>query len=72
MTALGDNTNTQNIPPYPITYDLSKQLNTLALEQHESGFGAYWAGTGISKARELSASDLLAQLIGELATARHR
>lgn len=72
VTALGDNTNTQNIPPYPITYDLSKQLNTLALEQHESGFGAYWAGTGISKARELSASDLLAQLIGELATARHR
>jgi nitronate monooxygenase len=72
VTALGDKANKQDVPPYPITYDLSKQLNTLAREQHGSDYGAYWAGTGISKVRELSASDLINQLVEELAAASHR
>ena len=66
MTALGDKANKHDVPPYPITYDLSKQLNALALEQQGSGYGAYWAGTGIGKARELSASELTEELIEEL------
>ena len=69
LTATGDKANKAEIPPYPITYDLSKQLNALALEQHGSGYGAYWAGTGIGHARELSASDLIDQLVEELAAA---
>ena len=72
VTALGDKANKQDVPPYPITYDLSKQLNALALEQLGSGYGAYWAGTGIGQARELSASDLIDHLVEELAAASHR
>ena len=72
VTTMGDKANTQDIPPYPISYDFSKQLNALALEQNESGYGAYWAGTGISNVRELSASDLIDQLVEELAAARLR
>ena len=72
MTALGDKANSQDVPPYPITYDLSKRLNALALEQQGSGYGAYWAGTGIGKARELSAGNLIGQLVEELAAASQR
>ena len=71
-TALGDKAKKQDVPPYPITYDLSKQLNALAVEQQGSGYGAYWAGTGISQARELSASDLVEELIEELAAEGQR
>ena len=66
ITALSDKANKQDVPPYPITYDLSKQLNALALEQQGTGYGAYWAGTGIGQARELSASELIEELIEEL------
>ena len=72
ITAPGDKANKEGIPPYPITYDLSKQLNALALEQQGTGYGAYWAGTGIGQARELSASDLIEELIEELAAASQR
>ena len=72
VTALGDKVHTRDVPPYPITYDLSKQLNALALERNEWGYGAYWAGTGISNVRELSASDLIDQLVEELAAASQR
>ena len=66
VTTLGDKANFQDVPPYPITYDLSKQLNALALEQQGLGYGAYWAGTGIGHARELSASALIDKLVEEL------
>ena len=72
VTALDDKANKQSAPPYPVTYDLSKQLNALALEQQGSGYGAYWAGTGIGKARELPASDLIGKLVKELAVASQR
>ena len=72
VTALADRANKQSVPPYPVTYDLSKQLNALALQQQGSGYGAYWAGTGIGKARELSAGDLISQLVEELAVASQR
>lgn len=66
VTILADEANTGDVPPYPITYDLSKQLNAIALQQHSSGYGAYWAGTGISQARELGAGVIVAQLIEEI------
>ena len=72
LTAIGDKANQTEIPPYPITYDLSKQLNALALEQGGSGYGAYWAGTAIGYARELSAKDLIDQLVEELAAVSQR
>jgi len=64
---LGDKVGPQDIPPYPIAYDLSKRLHALALQQDESGYGAYWAGTGISKAREAAESELMEQLSNEVA-----
>lgn len=67
MTVLDDKVGPQDIPPYPIAYDLSKRLHALALQQDESGYGAYWAGTGISKAREAAASELMEQLSNEVA-----
>ena len=72
LTAIGDKANKAEIPPYPITYDLSKHLNARALEQQGSGYGAYWAGTGIGKARELPARDLIDKLVKELAVASQR
>ena len=72
VTALGNNANVEDVPPYPVTYDLSKQLNALALEQEGSGYGSYWAGTGIGQARELPAGDLIDKLIEELAAACQR
>ena len=72
LTAIGDKANKAEIPPYPITYDLSKQLNARALEQQGSGYGAYWAGTGIGQARELPANDLIDKLIEELVAVSQR
>lgn len=72
VTALGDESNTGDVPPYPVAYDLSKQLNAIALRQQTSGYGAYWAGTGISQARELAASIIVDQLIEEIDAATNR
>ena len=69
VTTLGDKANFQDVPPYPITYDLSKQLNAIALGEQGSGYGAYWAGTGIGQARELSARALIDKLVEELTAA---
>lgn len=56
-------------PPYPIAYDLGKALHAAAKARGEHGFGAQWAGQGAPMARSLPASELVAKLRQELASA---
>ncbi len=53
------------VPDYPVAYDLAKQLNSAALARGVSGYGAYWAGTGVERAREMPAAELVATLAHE-------
>lgn len=53
-------------PEYPYTYDLAKQLNTIASKNKDYGFGAFWAGSNVSQIRELAAADLVNQLVVEM------
>ena len=70
ITHIGNATLPSDIPDYPISYDLAKQLNAIATKQGMSGYGAYWAGTGVAKTREVTASDLVKSLAAELTTAK--
>jgi len=70
ITHIGAATSSGDIPDYPISYDLAKHLNAIATEQGVSGYGAYWAGTGVAEARETAASALVATLAQELAAVR--
>ena len=70
ITHIGDATLPSDIPDYPISYDLTKRLNAIATKQDVSGYGAYWAGTGVAKTREVTASNLVKSLAAELTTAR--
>jgi nitronate monooxygenase len=53
------------VPNYPIAYDAAKALTTAAKAAGASGYGAWWAGTGASAAREMSANKLMQCLIRE-------
>ncbi|MEL7046314.1 MAG: nitronate monooxygenase [Pseudomonadota bacterium] len=53
------------VPAYPVAYDLAKQLNNAALAKGATGYGAYWAGTGVARARELPAAAMVAALVRE-------
>jgi len=70
ITHIGDATLPSDIPDYPISYDLTKQLNAIATKQGVSGYGAYWAGTGVAQTREVTASNLVKSLAAELTTAK--
>lgn len=52
--------------PYPVAYDVAKQLNALAGKQGDHEFAAHWAGQGAPLARELPAARLVAVLAAEL------
>jgi nitronate monooxygenase len=58
------------IPDYPITYDLGKALHSAAKARGEHGYGAQWAGQGAPLARAMPATELVAALAAELAAAR--
>ncbi|MEM6775340.1 MAG: nitronate monooxygenase [Pseudomonadota bacterium] len=53
------------VPAYPVAYDLAKQLNSAALAKGATGYGAYWAGTGVARARERPAAAIVAALAEE-------
>ena len=53
------NVPTEDIPPYPFTYDAAKQLNKLATSQGNIHYGAYWAGQGAPFVRPMKAAELL-------------
>lgn len=56
------------VPAYPYTYDLAKQLHAAAVKHGDQGYGAFWAGSNAAKIRELEATDLLNQLVLEMMT----
>lgn len=58
------------VPAYPLAYDLGKALHAAAKAKGEFGFGAQWAGQGAPLARSMPAANLVAVLADELAAAR--
>ncbi|ERS01111.1 2-nitropropane dioxygenase [Acinetobacter sp. COS3] len=61
-----DRPNRPNVPAYPYTYDLAKQLMAIANQQHDFSYGAFWAGSNVAQIRELEAADLVNQLVLEI------
>lgn len=55
----------ESIPPYPLTYALGKILAAAAAAKGAHGFGAQWAGQGMTLARELPAGKLIQTLVTE-------
>jgi nitronate monooxygenase len=49
-------------PAYPVTYDAGKALNAAALAAEETGFGAFWAGTGAAAAVARPAAETIAAI----------
>jgi nitronate monooxygenase len=52
--------------PYPVAYDLAKQLNAGAVACGSREFAAQWAGQGVPLARELPAAELIKVFAEEL------
>ena len=55
-----------DLPEYPYTYDIAKQLMAIASQQQEFGYNAFWAGSNVAQIRELEAADLINQLVLEM------
>ncbi|WP_252734048.1 NAD(P)H-dependent flavin oxidoreductase [Paracoccus marinaquae] len=49
-------------PDYPVAYDAGKALNAAALATGETGWGAFWAGTGAAQAVARPAAQTVAAL----------
>ncbi len=58
--------NRPQVPAYPYTYDLAKQLHAVAAQHGDQGYGAFWAGSNVTQIRELEATDLINQLVLEM------
>jgi nitronate monooxygenase len=69
FTAFGEEHADLVPPDYPLTYDAGKALHAAASAKGEYGYGAYWAGQGVSLARALPASELMQLLASELQVA---
>jgi nitronate monooxygenase len=65
FTALAAKCDTSSVPEYPIAYDAAKTLHVAARSHQEFGYGAYWAGQGAARCRELPADELMKVLIFE-------
>ena len=63
-----DAPNPPALPEYPYTYDLTKQLISVASQHNDPGYGAFWAGMNVRQIRELEAADLINQLVLEIKT----
>ena len=57
-------------PDYPLTYHAGKALHAAAKSNGDSGYGAYWAGSGVAACREMPAGQLVQVLMEETAKAR--
>jgi nitronate monooxygenase len=66
FTQLGEGVPPDEIPDYPIAYDLGKALHVAGKAKGEFGFGAQWAGQGAPLARALPAGELVKLLAEEL------
>jgi nitronate monooxygenase len=65
FTALSAHVRPDEVPAYPIAYDLAKALHAAARSRGESGFGAQWAGQGAPLSRPMPAARLVATLAAE-------
>lgn len=54
------------LPEYPYTYDLTKRLISVASQQHDFSYSAFWAGINVSQIRQMEAADLINQLVLEM------
>ena len=63
-----DAPNRPELPEYPYTYDLTKQLISVASQHNDHSYGAFWAGMNVGQIRELEAADLINQLVLEIKT----
>ena len=61
-----DAPNRPALPEYPYTYDLTKQLISVANQQQDTSYGAFWAGSNVAQIRALEAADLVNQLVLEM------
>lgn len=66
FTAMGEQISANDVPDYPIAYDLGKALNAAAKAMGEFGFGAQWAGEGAPLCRSMPARLLVEALADEL------
>ena len=67
FTALGRDVRAEEIPAYPIAYDLGKSLHAAGKAAGEFGYGAQWAGQGAPLARAtMPAAELVKTLASEL------
>lgn len=53
-------------PDYPIAYSAGKALKRAGGDSGQFGFDAYWAGQGVSLARQMPAGELVQQLVEEM------
>jgi nitronate monooxygenase len=65
FTALAATCDLNSLPDYPIAYDAAKALHAAGRSKNEFGYGAYWAGQGAARCRELPVSELMQALIRE-------
>lgn len=61
-----DTPNRAQVAAYPYAYDLAKQLNAIAIQHGDVGYGAFWAGSQVAQIRDLDTADLINQLILEM------
>jgi nitronate monooxygenase len=66
FTALSAKVRRDEVPAYPIAYDLGKALHAAARSRGEFGFGAQWAGQGAPLCRPMPAARLVETLAAEL------
>jgi nitronate monooxygenase len=69
FTGLATGIPLDEIPVYPIAYDLGKALHTGAKKVGNYGYGAYWAGQGAPLARSVPTALLIDLLAAELTQA---
>lgn len=72
FTALGRDMPPNEVPAYPIAYDLGKALHAAGKARGEYGYGAQWAGQGAPLSRPMPAARLVATLAAELEQALGR
>ncbi|WP_343620928.1 nitronate monooxygenase [Acinetobacter proteolyticus] len=63
-----DSPSRPKVPAYPYTYDLAKQLMSVAGGHDDFSYAAFWAGSNVAQIRELEAADLVNQLVLEMKT----
>lgn len=65
-TEVGRTIHIDEVPAYPVAYDLAKALNAAAKRNNRTDYGAQWAGQGAPLARRMPAGELMRTLVNEL------